>query len=42
MVFETRRTEEDSETLRGGWDVVGSGLVGRMVKEWKGAWDVEG
>jgi hypothetical protein len=38
LVFETQRTEEASEILKGGWDVIQSGLVGKMVKQWLRGW----
>jgi hypothetical protein len=38
LVFTTERTEESSETMRGGFDVIESGLVGKMVQQWLKAW----
>ncbi|TVY83631.1 Non-canonical non-ribosomal peptide synthetase FUB8 [Lachnellula suecica] len=38
LVFATDRTEKASETLRGGFDVIGSGLIGKMVQQWLKAW----
>ncbi|KAH6670393.1 putative NRPS-like enzyme [Halenospora varia] len=38
LVFVTEKTEMASETLKGGFDVIGSGLVGKMVKQWRESW----
>jgi hypothetical protein len=38
LVFVTDRTEEASETLRGGFDVIGSGLIPKMVQQWLKVW----
>lgn len=38
LKFVTSKTEEDSEAMRGGFDVVGSGLVAKMVGWWKTQW----
>ena len=36
--FRTEKTELASPSLRGGVDVVGSGLMGKIVKEWLSVW----
>ncbi|CAK7216199.1 putative NRPS-like protein biosynthetic cluster [Sporothrix curviconia] len=41
LVFDTHRTEEASETMRTGFDVIGSGLVAKMVAWWKTQWAEE-
>ncbi|TVY93810.1 Adenylate-forming reductase [Lachnellula willkommii] len=38
LVFATQKTEEASGTLRGGFDVIGSGLVRKMVQQWLKVW----
>ncbi|KAF2116461.1 hypothetical protein BDV96DRAFT_574148 [Lophiotrema nucula] len=38
LVFETRKTEAASVTLSGGFDVIGSGLIGKIVQEWLKLW----
>jgi hypothetical protein len=38
LVFVTDRTEEASETLRGGFDIIGSGLITKMVQQWLKVW----
>lgn len=38
LVFATEKTEEASGTLRGGFDVIGSGLVRKMVQQWLKVW----
>ncbi|CAK7219999.1 putative NRPS-like protein biosynthetic cluster [Sporothrix bragantina] len=38
LVFDTHLTEEASETMRSGFDVIGSGLVVKMVAWWKTQW----
>jgi len=38
LEFVTKRTGEVSGTVREGYDVVGSGLVGRMVERWRDEW----
>jgi len=38
LVFATEKTEKASETLRGGFDVIGSGLVRKMVQQWLKVW----
>jgi hypothetical protein len=38
LVFETRKTEGKSGAMRDGFDVVGSGLVERMVGWWRTQW----
>jgi hypothetical protein len=34
LVFITEKTEGASETFRGGFEVIGSGLGGKMVAQW--------
>jgi len=41
LVFLTDKTEEESLTLRGGVDVIGSGLVEKMVSEWLKIWKLQ-
>ncbi|CAK7236690.1 putative NRPS-like protein biosynthetic cluster [Sporothrix eucalyptigena] len=38
LIFDTHHTEEASATMRAGFDVIGSGLVGKMVAWWKTQW----
>jgi thioester reductase-like protein len=38
LVFETRETERESWTMKEGYDVIGSGLVGRILREWTEVW----
>ena len=38
LVFETHKTEAASETLRGGIDVIGSGLMDNIVRQWMTCW----
>lgn len=38
LVFETQKGEKESETLSEGFDVIGSGLVFKMVKWWQTQW----
>lgn len=38
LVFETHKTEVASATMRSGFDVIGSGLVEKMVTWWKTQW----
>lgn len=38
LVFVTRKAEAESEAMRGGFDVIQSGLVGKMVACWKTQW----
>lgn len=38
LSFDTTKTSERSETVQQGFDVVESGLVGRMVGWWKTKW----
>jgi hypothetical protein len=38
LSFITEKTEKASETLRGGFDVIGSGLVNKMVAQWRTSW----
>ncbi|KAH8667011.1 male sterility protein [Xylariales sp. PMI_506] len=40
LVFDTKVTGEASETVNQGIDVVGSGLVSKMVRWWATQWDV--
>jgi hypothetical protein len=35
LVFETQKTETASTTIRGGFDVIGSGLLAKFVARWK-------
>lgn len=41
LSFLTAKTEEESATLKGGVDVIGSGLVEKMVYEWLRTWKVQ-
>lgn len=38
LVFVTSKAESESQSLRGGFDVIQSGLVGKMVDCWKTQW----
>jgi hypothetical protein len=38
LVFETKVTETASESVKEGFDVIGSGLVDKMVSWWKSQW----
>ena len=38
LVFETGRTGEQSEAVRDGYDIIGSGLINKIVSEWKKVW----
>jgi hypothetical protein len=38
LVFVTDRTEAASGTLRGGFDVIGCGLIAKMVQQWLKVW----
>ena len=38
LVFETRETERASPTLRGGFDVIGSGIIEKIVRQWRNSW----
>lgn len=38
LVFETQKTEDRSHAIRGGFDVVKSGLLAKCVENWKRAW----
>lgn len=38
LVFETELTGQASPTVRGGYDVIGSGLTGKMVTRWAFEW----
>ena len=38
LAFETTITQAQSETLQGGFEVIGSGLIRKMVKEWVKVW----
>lgn len=38
LIFITSRAEEDSKSVRDGFDVIGSGLISRMVKWWETQW----
>lgn len=38
LVFETRKTEDASDTVRAGFDVIESGLVDKMVSWWRTQW----
>lgn len=38
LVFETQKTEEDSDVMKEGYDVVKNGLVEKMVSWWKTQW----
>lgn len=38
LVFETRITSEASQTVDEGFDVIGSGLIGKMVSWWDSQW----
>ncbi|MCJ1445536.1 MAG: hypothetical protein MMC23_006041 [Stictis urceolatum] len=38
LVFETEKTGRDSETIRSGFDVVGSWLLSRCLDSWREAW----
>lgn len=38
LVFETVRTAEQSEAVAGGFDIIGSGLITKIVREWKKVW----
>lgn len=42
LLFETGRTEQASKTMEDGFDVIGSGLLNRMVAWWKTQWTAEG
>ncbi|KIV99895.1 uncharacterized protein PV09_08558 [Verruconis gallopava] len=35
LVFETQKTETMSPTIRGGYDVIGSGLIEKIVARWR-------
>lgn len=35
LVFETAKTEASSSTIRGGFDVIGSGLIDKVVARWR-------
>ena len=38
LVFLTDKTAEKTETIRDGYDIVGSGLVKRIVDNWSQEW----
>lgn len=38
LVFETQKTEEASEAVRSGFDVIESGLIHKMVSWWRMQW----
>lgn len=38
LVFEAVRTSEQSEAVRDGYDVIGSGLIEKIVREWRKVW----
>ncbi|KAK7222781.1 hypothetical protein V2G26_010784 [Clonostachys chloroleuca] len=38
LVFETQKTEDGSQAISGGFDVVKSGLLAKCVENWKKAW----
>jgi hypothetical protein len=38
LVFVTEQTENASETLRGGFDIIGSGLITKITQQWLKAW----
>jgi hypothetical protein len=38
LVFLTNQTAEETEAIRNGYDIVGSGLVKKFVESWKKEW----
>ncbi len=38
LAFETNRTAKASPTLGKGYDVIGSGLIAKLVKQWRTQW----
>lgn len=38
LVFRTEKTEAASETMKGGYDIIGNGLVEKMVNEFRSSW----
>lgn len=38
LVFVTRKTAQESQTVKDGFEVIASGLVGKMVKWWETQW----
>jgi hypothetical protein len=38
LVFVTELTENASETLRGGFDIIGTGLIKKMAQQWLKTW----
>lgn len=38
LVFLTDKTGEKSEAIRGGYDIVGSGIMKKIVESWKKEW----
>ena len=38
LTFVTKKTASVSPTLSGGYDVVGSGIVDKLVRQWRTQW----
>ena len=38
LTFVTEKTASASPTLSGGYDVVGGGIIGKLVKQWRAQW----
>jgi hypothetical protein len=38
LTFVTEKTASTSPTLSGGYDVVGSGIVDKLVRQWRTQW----
>lgn len=38
LIYVTQRTEAASKTVEAGFDIIGTGIVEKMVQQWKATW----